>query len=77
MLISLDFMKNLTTDMHKGHANSAEDIIQIRWRVFIKLLEELSRGHTQMVSLYFWTIGCVWMGLYASCDPESRVNVCF
>ena len=29
MLISLDFMKNLTIEMYSRHANSAEDIIQV------------------------------------------------
>ena len=37
--------------MYNGHASSAEDIIQVRWRAFTKLLEERSSGHIQIINI--------------------------
>ena len=39
MLISFYLIKNLTTNIYNEHANGAEDLVQIRWRTFTKLLE--------------------------------------
>ena len=39
MLISFHLIKNLTTNIYNEHANGAEDLVQIRWRTFTKLLE--------------------------------------
>ena len=39
MLISFHLIKNLTTNIYNEHANGAEDLVQIRWRTFTKLVE--------------------------------------
>ena len=90
LLISFDLTKNFIIDWYNGHANSAEDIIQVRLSAFTKLLEELNSSHIQMVKLYVmlhdvigefaWQLRsrerahCMLLGIYHKTDESFDQN---
>ena len=86
LLIYLDSVKKCIVDRYNEHANSAEDIIQVWWSAFTKLLEEFSSSHIQILELcvmlhgvigeFAWQLRsrewvyCMYLGIYHKADKS-------